>query len=170
MPALLASLLVVAGCDATTTGEEGPTGEGEGGSAWLSGTVDERFQDVGDQLGGFSQTMLEVGHRYSELHWAIEDENWEYASYQVEKIGDAVARGIVRRPGRAESAESLFLNGPVEQMLEALGDGRPEAVQDEFSEFTAACNNCHVREEMEFVWIGPPAERTTPVQSPDPNR
>ncbi|TVP59455.1 MAG: hypothetical protein EA351_01575 [Gemmatimonadales bacterium] len=139
-------------------------GEGEGGSAWLSGTVDERFQAVGSQMGGFSQAMLEVGHRYEDLYWAIQDGNWAYAEYQLEKIGDAVERGIIRRPGRAESAESLFLDAPLPEMMEAVHSGDEDRIRAQFEAFTRSCNQCHVVEEMEFVVIGPPEARRTSVQ------
>jgi hypothetical protein len=139
-------------------------GEGEGGAAWLSGTVEERFQSVGDQLGGFSQTMLEVGLRHGELHWAVEDGNWRLAEYQTEKIGDAIERGIVRRPGRASSARDLFLDGPLPAFREALESRDEERIRSSFRELTAACNACHVAEDMEFVVVGQPPARTTTVQ------
>lgn len=139
-------------------------GEGEGGAAWLSGTVDERFQSVGDQLGGFSQTMLEVGLRYGELYWAVEDGNWRLAEYQAEKIGDATERGIVRRPGRAQSARTLFLDGPLPRFQEALEGRDRERIRSAFDELTAACNACHVAEDMEFVVVGPPPNRATTVR------
>lgn len=166
LPAVVAGA-ILSGCAPEPRALEG---EGEGGAAWLSGTVDERFQMVGDQLAGFSQAMLEVGARYRELHWALEDGNWEHAEYQTEKIGDAVERGIVRRPGRAESARTLFLEGPLPRMLEALESRHEERIEDEFEAFTAACNACHVAEEMEFLVIGPPPTRTTPVQPLDRRR
>lgn len=145
-------------------------GEGEGGAAWLSGAVDERFQAVGDQLGGFSQTMLEVGLRYGELHWAVQDGNWRLAEYQAEKIGDAIERGIIRRPGRAPSARDLFLDGPLPEFEEALEGRNREQIRSAFNELTAACNACHVAEDMAFVEIGPPPARTTTVRPPGTDR
>jgi hypothetical protein len=160
-----ATLLFIGGC----APPDAPSleGEGEGGAAWISGTVDERFQQVGDQLAGFSATMFEVAHRYRELHWAIEDGNYAYADYQNAKISDAIELGILRRPGRAESARALFLGGPVETLSAALEEGDADAVRVAFDGLTAACNQCHVAEEMAFVRVGAPAERSTVVQ-PEP--
>ncbi len=145
-------------------------GEGEGGAAWISGTVNERFQQVGDQFAGFSATMFEVAHRYRELHWAIEDDNRAYARYQTEKIRDAIELGIIRRPGRAESARALFLGAPVEELLHAIEEGDDEALRREFGEFTAACNQCHVAEDMAFVMVGAPPERSSVVLPPSNER
>jgi len=165
--ALTASLLVAS--LALTACESAPPalqGFGEGGAAWIEGTVDERFQQVGEQLAGFSQTMFEVGVRYEHLYWAVEDGNWAYAEYQVDKIEDAVERGILRRPGRAQSAESLFLDEPVRSLRAALEAADRAAVEEAFDAFTVACNQCHVAEAMEFVIVAPPETRSIPIRPP----
>jgi hypothetical protein len=159
----LLGMLVAAGCTPDTTPI---TGSGEGGAAWLSGPVDERFQAVGDQFGGFSQTMLEVGLRYTDLHWAIEDGNRDYARYQAEKIGDAIERGAVRRPGREASSRALFLDGPLPALMEAIDSGEDERIRASFSSLTDACNRCHVAEQMGFLVVGPPEVRVTTLQRP----
>ena len=170
LPSLFALLLLaLAGCEPPPSPET-LEGQGEGGAAWIAGDVDERFQQVGDQFAGFSATMFEVAHRYRELHWAVEDGNWPYADYQVEKIAAAIELGILRRPGRAESAESLFLGDPVDRFRTALQEGDAEVIGGEFQEFTAACNQCHVAEDMDFVVVGPPANRSTVVQPGGTNR
>jgi hypothetical protein len=156
-------MLVAAGCAPEPTPI---TGSGDGGAAWLSGSVDERFQAVGDQFGGFSQTMLEVGLRYADLYWAIEDGNRDYARYQAEKIGDALARGAVRRPGREASSRALFLDGPLPALLQALDDGEDERMRASFTSLTDACNRCHVAEQMGFLVVGPPEVRVTTLQRP----
>lgn len=156
---------VAAGC-----GQEAPPpleGEGEGGAAWISGTVDERFQQVGEQFAGFSSAMFEVAHRYTELHWAVEDGNWRYADYQVDKIAGAIERGIERRPGRAESARTHFLGDPVARMRAVLEGGDRAAIEQELRELTGACNQCHVAEGMEFVQVVPPPERASVVRGRD---
>lgn len=52
--------------------------------------------------------MVETGYRYQELYWAGQDQNWEYADYQIEKIKIAIENGLERRPKRAKSAEHLL--------------------------------------------------------------
>jgi hypothetical protein len=139
-------------------------GQGQGGAAWISGSVDERFQLIGEQMGGFSSSKWEVAHRYNDLYWAIQDENWAYADYQVDNISSAIERGMIRRPGRAESSQNLFLGTPVDDLLAALEAGDGQAVGQAFTEYTAACNQCHVAEEMDFIVVGPPEARSTVVQ------
>src|SRR5690606_15846238 len=60
------------------------------------------------QFRGFDNAMVETGYRYQELYWAGQDENWEYADYQLEKIKIAIENGLERRPKRAKSAEHLL--------------------------------------------------------------
>lgn len=163
VPPWLPAALLVAACGADEPSLEGT---GEGGAEWLSGTVDERFQAVGEQLGGFSQTMLEVGQRYEHLHWAIQDGNLGHASYQAEKIGDAIERGIVRRPGRARSARALFLDEELPALRAAID--QDAGVEQAFERLTRACNACHVAEDMGFLRVGPPPRRSGPVLAPEP--
>jgi len=163
---LLVAMPTLGACESAPPDLEG---SGEGGAGWIDGTVDERFQQIGDQLAGFSQTMFEVGVRYEHLHWAVEDGNWDYAAYQVDKIEDAVVRGIRRRAGRAESAGSFFLGEPVRSMRAALESAGRVAVEEAFRDFTVACNECHVAESMEFVIVAPPEARSIPVQPPSGN-
>ena len=42
--------------------------------------------------------MVETGYRYQELYWAGQDENWEYADYQLEKIKIAIENGLDADP------------------------------------------------------------------------
>jgi hypothetical protein len=163
-------LLFVCVLAACAPGSPELEGEGEAEAEWLSGTVDERFRKVGEQLGGFSHTMQDVALRYRELHWAVEDRNWEYARYQAEKIEATIEAGIVRRPGRAASARDLFLDGPAPDLREALDSGDEARIRRARSELTAACNACHVAEGMPFIVVGPPPVRETPVQPLDSRR
>lgn len=92
-------MVVAAGCS--------DVGTGTGDAAWLSGTVNERFDAVARHLRGFDMAMVEVGYRYTELYWAGQDGNWPYATYQLDKIETAMANGLERRPKRAASAKML---------------------------------------------------------------
>lgn len=38
--------------------------------------------------------MVEKGYRDQELYWAGQDENWDYADYQIEKIRKAIENGL----------------------------------------------------------------------------
>ena len=52
---------------------------------WIKGTEQEKLETIENQFRGFDMAMVETGYRYQELYWAGQDENWEYADYQIEK-------------------------------------------------------------------------------------
>jgi len=49
--------------------------------------------------------IIETGYRYQELYWVGQDESWDYADYQIEKIRKAIENGLERRHKRAKSSE-----------------------------------------------------------------
>ena len=133
-----------------------PTASGEGG--WLAGTVDEKFNTVAKQLRGFDMAMVETGYRYTELHWAGQDANWEYAEYQVQKIRTAVENGLERRPRRAKSAET-FLTIVLPAVQDAIARRDARLLHERLGALRSACNSCHEAEKVAFVHVGEPQVR-----------
>lgn len=149
--ALLAGVL--AGCEGSSPPDAG----------WLQGSTDERFARVQAQLRGFDMAMVETGYRYGELYWAGQDRNWDFAAYQVDKIGTAIERGLERRPKRAESAR--MIEGPLASVREAVQARDPAAFDEAFTTLTKTCNLCHEAERMPFVVVRPPTMRHSPVDA-----
>jgi hypothetical protein len=112
-------------------------------------------------LRGFDVALVETGYRYGELYWAGKDENWEYATYQLEKIETAVANGTERRPKRAASAR--MLEGALAPVKNAIGRRDAAGFDAAFTTLTATCNACHVAERVPFVHVEPPRVRLSPV-------
>jgi hypothetical protein len=131
-------------------------------NAWLlAGTNDERFALVAKHLRGFDVAMAETGYRYGELYWAGQDRNWDYASYQLDKIRTAVRNGVERRPRRAQSAQAL--DGALPGVEEAIKAKDPTLFAERFSVLTATCNACHQAERVPFVHVRPPTVRSSPA-------
>ncbi|MBK9259894.1 MAG: hypothetical protein IPM54_08670 [Polyangiaceae bacterium] len=134
----------------------------QGGAAWLgTGTTDERFARVAKHLRGFDVAMAETGYRYGELYWAGQDENWDYAKYQAEKIRTTVRNGVERRPKRAQSAQ--MLDGAMRGIEEAITAKDPALFAERFDALTTTCNACHHAEQVAFVHIRRPTMRLSPV-------
>ncbi|MFA9478145.1 hypothetical protein ACERK3_07520 [Phycisphaerales bacterium AB-hyl4] len=97
------------GCDgnaeADNATDSAPTGESQ---TWLEGDSQSQLDQLAAQFGGFSAAMVEVGYRYNELYFAGDEANWPLAKYHVEKIRDAIEKGIERRPGRGASARPFL--------------------------------------------------------------
>jgi cytochrome c1 len=131
-------------------------------SAWLSGTIDERFDLVAKHLRGFDVAMLETGHRYVELYWAGRDRNWSFAQYQIDKIRTAIGNGVQRRPSRAPSAK--LLDAPLNLIEAAVKSTDGAAFDRGFALLTDTCNACHAAERVPFITVRPPTVRLSPVR------
>jgi hypothetical protein len=142
----------------STVGEHPPQG------SWLRGTTDERFQQVERQLRGFDKTMVEVGYRFTELYFAGQDQNWDYAQYQIEKLETALRLGLERRPKRAASAQS-FLTESLPATLEVVEKADSDLFQVEIERLRSACMNCHVLEEVPYFTVEIPEHRLSPIRT-----
>ena len=132
--------------------------------SWLRGTTDERFQQVERQLRGFDKTMVEVGYRFTELYFAGQDQNWDYAQYQIEKLETALRIGLERRPKRAASAQS-FLTESLPATLEVVEKADSDLFQVEIERLRSACMNCHVLEEVPYFTVELPEHRLSPIRA-----
>jgi hypothetical protein len=136
---------------------------GREGAAWLlQGDTDERFARAAKHLRGFDMAMVETGYRYTELHWAGRDANWDYAMYQLEKIRTAVENGVERRPRRAASAK--MLDAGLIGVEEAIKARDSSAFSKSFEALTTICNACHKAERVSFITVAIPTERQSPVR------
>ena len=126
--------------------------------------MDERFQQVERQLRGFDKTMVEIGYRFTELYFAGQDRNWDYAKYQLEKLETALRLGFERRPKRAASAQS-FLSTSLPAMEAVVEKADSELFQAEIERLWSACMNCHVLEEVPYFTVELPERRLSPIRT-----
>ena len=77
-------------------------------SSWIRGEGDQRFGQIENHFRGLDVAMAEIGYRYTELFFAVQDRNWEYADYQLGKIEVVLKLAIERRPKRAPSATAFL--------------------------------------------------------------
>ena len=107
--------------------------------------------------------MVETGYRYMELFFAGQDGNWEAAAYQTAKLRLAIENGLERRPKRAASA-APFLTGALAAVEEAVVARDRARFDVRFADLTAACNTCHVMEQVAFFEVHPPEIRPSPIR------
>lgn len=162
-PSLLAlAAVTLAACTVTNTAPTTTTEAPAPADSWLQGTVNERFETVADQLGGFDATMREVDHRYSELYFAGQDRNWGYAEHQIEEIEATLEAGLQRRPARAKNA--AMLDHALDTVEDAVEERDPEAFDKAFAQLAATCNTCHKAEDVGFVHVALPEYRRSSVR------
>ncbi len=131
-------------------------------AAWLGDSKQEVIDNIENQFQGFSRAMVETGYRYQELYWAGQDENWEYAEYQREHIEEALEDGFVRRPDR-EASSQQFMSVALPEMEQVIADGDQDAFLESYTRLTASCNTCHAMEEVAFMVVKIPENRTTVI-------
>jgi len=130
---------------------------------WIKGNAKKKLETIESQFRGFDMAMVETGYRYQELFWAGQDQNWEYADYQLEKIQKAIENGLERRPRRAQSAQH-FLTVTVPQMKEALNKRNKIIFNENFQLLTNSCVSCHAMEKVPFFTVKTPTERQSPIR------
>ncbi|RTY99501.1 hypothetical protein EKM02_09950 [Flavobacterium sp. RSP49] len=130
---------------------------------WIKGTEAEQIRTIEKQFRGFDYAMLETGYRYQELFWAGQDQNWEYAEYQIDKIETAIKNGLERRPKRAASADH-FLTVILPKMKNSIQSKDPVIFNKEFENVTINCNRCHAMENVPFFTIKTPIDRQSPIR------
>lgn len=130
---------------------------------WIKGTEQEKLKSIENQFRGFDMAMVETGYRYQELYWAGQDENWEYADYQIEKIRKAIENGLERRPKRAKSAEH-FLTVALPEMEKALEKRGTVVFNKNFQMLTNSCISCHATEKVPHFTVKKPLYRQSPIR------
>jgi hypothetical protein len=135
--------------------------------AWLSGEDATRAAQIESHLRGLDVAMMEIGYRHTELFFAVEDRNWEYADYQAGKIELALKLAVERRPKRAASA-NVFLNEEWPAVLAGLRSRQAEQAAGALERLRTACMKCHVAEQVPFFAVQTPERRLTAIrQGPD---
>ena len=130
---------------------------------WIKGTETEQIKTIEKQFRGFDNAMVETGYRYQELYWAGQDQNWEYADYQIEKIKIAIENGLERRPKRAKSAEH-FLTYVLPEIKKSIESKDKMIFNKNFQTMTINCNSCHAMEKVPFFNVQIPIERQSPIR------
>jgi len=152
-------LILTFGLFACNHQSEKETAQGD----WIKGTEAEQIKTIEKQFRGFDNAMVETGYRYQELYWAGQDQNWEYANYQIEKIKIAIENGLERRPKRAKSAEH-FLTYVLPEMKKTLEIKDTVIFNKNFQTMTINCNSCHAMEKVQFFSVQIPTERQSPIR------
>jgi hypothetical protein len=131
---------------------------------WLKKLPPDQQTDAIDrQLRGFDMAMFEVNYRYTEMYFGAIEGNWDYALYTGEKIAWAIMNGYERRPKRRKSAEEIFLKAAYPNVLEAIKKKDIALFKTRIDELRGACNACHTAEKVEFIHVGIPSIKQTPL-------
>lgn len=147
-------LVIILSCK---NNQSNPQGE------WIKGSEEEKIKTIEKHFRGLDLAMIEADYRYQELFWAGKDNNWDYASYQLDKIKLTIENALQRRPKRANSAEN-FLQKILPEMKKSLESKDTAIVNKTFEILTLNCNSCHVAEKVPFFTVKPPIQRFSSIR------
>jgi len=163
--ALIFSLLL--GCATPPEAEQQTQATSTSAEHWLTGSESERWENTARHFRGLDQAMVETGYRYTELYWAGQDQNWDYAQYQLDKMRLSLELALERRPKRQASA-AVFLQQELPAMATALETRDIQAFRPAFQALTQSCNACHQREQVAFFQVQTPTQRLSPLGGSPP--
>lgn len=158
---LLSSVATALVLTVACTGSRG--GDEPEGAGWLRGEGEGRVKQIENHLRGFDVAMMEIGYRYTELHFAVQDRNWDYAAYQADKIEHVLELALERRPKRAASAK-VFLDQDWPVVKEGIRSLQAERADLAMERLRTACMRCHVAEKVPFFVLQVPERRLTPIR------
>jgi hypothetical protein len=141
----------------------GPEGARPGAPSWILGEGDERFARIEKHLRGLDVAMAEIGYRYTELFFAVQDGNWDYAGYQMDKIELALKLAVERRPQRAASANA-FLTEDLPAVQAGVRSRETDAASEAVERLRTACMKCHVSEQVPYFTLQTPERRLTAIR------
>ncbi len=140
----------------------GKTSENHAEGKWIKGDKQEQIEIKERQFGGFGKTMIEVGYRYNELYWAGQNENWEYAKYQLEDLEEAMQKGFERRPNREKNAKH-FMTVSIPELMKAIEEKSKPEFEESFENLRVSCTSCHKMEELPSFKVQIPKVNTSVI-------
>jgi hypothetical protein len=120
---------------------------------WLQGADDdaERWNRLELATGGFATAMVDISGQYQKIYAAINDRNFELASYHWERLVYALAIGSLKRSRRTVNSELIFSDPLEEPVRAALKSGDLAKAQAAFLDIRTGCMACHAAEKVAFM-------------------
>jgi hypothetical protein len=131
---------------------------------WLIGTAGAQLHTVERQLRGLDVAMAEIGYRFTELYYAGLDANWDYATYQAQKIDLALRLALERRPKRAQSSQP-FLDEDLPFVSEAIRTRDPAGFRQGMDRLRTGCMKCHTDENVPYFTVELPDHRLSSIRT-----
>ena len=157
---LLALIVAVAALTLTFVGRGTPTANGD----WLRGTPREQTPILEKHLRGLDVAMFEIGYRFTEIYFAGQDRNWDYAKYHAEKIDLALRLALERRPKRGPSSQP-FLNEALPVVMKAIESQDQAQFYEAMERLRSSCMKCHTDEQVPHFTVEFPEHRLAPIRT-----
>lgn len=123
----------------------------------------QKLDNVVKVIPGASNIMLQMGERYKNIYWAVKQEKWKFAEYQIEEMEELIKTLIITRPKRAATARQ-FLKDAFSEYPQAFKNKDWQSFSKAFENMRQRCMQCHVQNKHAFITLNKkPAKGNSPV-------
>ena len=121
---------------------------------WLTGSTEERVNELGLVQPSYADLMLWTGIRLNELFAAGVTGKTEYANLQARKIKETLEKAALVDPTKRPGIEGL-LSANYPGLTDAIDSKHSDVFQAAFGKLYASCVNCHVKQGVHFYPLIP---------------
>lgn len=122
--------------------------------AWLTGSTEDKINNLGSIQPSYADHMLWIGIRFDELFAAGKIQKWQYARHQAIKIKETLEKAAFIDPSRKTGIKGL-ISANYPGLIEAIDTQNQEKFQGAFAKLYASCVNCHVKQGVFFLPLIP---------------
>lgn len=122
--------------------------------AWLTGSTEEKVNELGLVQPSYADFMLWAGIRLNELFAAGVTGKTQYANLQARKIRETLEKAALVDPTRRPGIEGL-LSANYPGLIDAIESKQSDVFQAAFGKLYASCVNCHVKSGVHFYPLIP---------------
>jgi hypothetical protein len=132
-----------------------------------------------DRVAGQGTVMTRLTHHFSNIWFAMEDENWALADYYLDQCRSNLKWAIRIKPVRTKSdGQEINLAGiagaldntQFSDLSKAIKSKNTERAVDAYQDTIIVCNACHVAVEMPYLRITVPTVPESAMIEFDPNK
>lgn len=121
---------------------------------WLTGSTEDKVNNLGRIQPSYADFMLWTGIRFDELYAGGIKGKREYAKHQAIKIKETLEKAAVVDPTRREGIEGL-ISANYPSLIEAIESGERGKFNAAFGKLYSSCINCHVIQGVFFLPLIP---------------
>lgn len=122
--------------------------------AWLTGSTEEKVNELGLVQPSYADFMLWTGIRLNELFAAGVTGKTQYAALQARKIKETLEKAATVDPTKRPGIEGL-LSANYPGLIDAINSKQSDVFQAAFAKLYASCVNCHVKQGVHFYPLIP---------------